>query len=350
MLVIITGDELLEGYVRDMNLYIIANYLREHGRRSPRKAIFLKDDPKELLETIRNSKEKVILITGGIGPTEDDRTITALKELPGIPRRFRNPVGTADALYLNYDGKHVFALPGIPKEVEAFLYASSLGSFLLKVYQESSQTVRLIKTCIFNEKHAQELLSGFEGIGYMITTKGVFLRVPEEIVHKVLSLLDRDVWGMDEQDMESTIASMLKERSLTVSTAESCTSGRIADVLTSISGSSEYYKGSVIAYSLEAKRKLLGVKEETLKSFGVYSRHTALEMARGVRKLLGTDIGISSTGMAEVEHGKPFAYFGISLRGREYVVKQEFVGERNYVRESMAYFIICKLIKLLEDA
>jgi PncC family amidohydrolase len=154
--------------------------------------------------------------------------------------------------------------------------------------------------------------------------------------------------------LEEVVGELLKEKALTLATAESCTGGMVASHIVNVSGSSEYFKGSVVAYSNEVKMKLLGVKEETLKRFGAVSEQTAIEMAEGVRKLLNTDIGISTTGIAGPTGGTPekpvgLTYFGISHGDRTEFFKYIFPYDRNQNRLSATYFLLFKLYKLLRE-
>jgi nicotinamide-nucleotide amidase len=156
-----------------------------------------------------------------------------------------------------------------------------------------------------------------------------------------------------DESLEGVVGKLLREKGLTIATAESCTGGLVAATLVNVSGSSEYFKGSVVAYSNEVKEKVLGVKRETLEKYGAVSERTAKEMAVGVRELLKTDIGISTTGIAGPTGGteeKPvgLTYFGIAFKDNVYVFKEIFPFDRNQNRLSATYFALFQLWKLLK--
>jgi len=143
------------------------------------------------------------------------------------------------------------------------------------------------------------------------------------------------------ENLAVQLGKLLKERHLTISVAESCTGGLVMDKITDVSGSSEYFMGGVIAYSDKLKMKVLGVKEETLKRVGAVSREVAQEMARGVRNLTGTDIGVSTTGIAGPTGATPtkpvgLVYIGFGSANKEMVERHIFKGDRRMVKEQVA--------------
>ena len=155
--------------------------------------------------------------------------------------------------------------------------------------------------------------------------------------------------------MLEKIAKSLKQKKLWVATAESCTAGLVAHMLTNVSGSSEYFKGSVVAYSNEVKMKVLGVKEETLKKYGAVSEQTAKEMAYGVKKLLGVDIAVATTGIAGPTGGTPtkpvgLVYIGLATPDGIEARKFLFKGNRLQNKESFANAALSMLLKYLESS
>jgi len=155
--------------------------------------------------------------------------------------------------------------------------------------------------------------------------------------------------------MLEKIAKSLKQKKLWVATAESCTAGLVAHMLTNVSGSSEYFKGSVVAYSNEVKMKVLGVKEETLKKYGAVSEQTAKEMAYGVKKLLGVDIAVATTGIAGPTGGTPtkpvgLVYIGLATPDGTEARKFLFKGNRLQNKESFANAALSMLLKYLESS
>ena len=156
------------------------------------------------------------------------------------------------------------------------------------------------------------------------------------------------------EELEEVVGNLLREKGLTVATAESCTGGMVAAALVNVPGSSDYFKGSVVAYANEVKEGVLGVRRETLERFGAVSPQTAEEMALGVRRLLGTDIGVSTTGIAGPGGGTPekpvgLTYFAIAYGDRVKTFKRVFPFDRNQNRLSATYFILYQLYKLLKE-
>ena len=145
----------------------------------------------------------------------------------------------------------------------------------------------------------------------------------------------------DNENSAVQLGKLLKEKHLTISVAESCTGGLVMDKITDVSGSSEYFIGGVVAYSNEQKMKMLGVKEETLERVGAVSREVAQEMARGIKNLTGTDIGVSTTGIAGPTGATPtkpvgLVYIGFCSANKEMVEKHIFKGDRRMVKEQAA--------------
>jgi len=155
------------------------------------------------------------------------------------------------------------------------------------------------------------------------------------------------------EELAKKIAPLLKERHLKVATAESCTGGLIGHTITDVPGSSEYYEGGIISYSNEMKMKFLGVKERTLKEYGAVSEQTAKEMAEGVRRATGADIGIATTGIAGPGGGtaeKPvgLVYIAISADGKTKVEKHLFKGNRWENKERTCRASLSLLLDYLE--
>ena len=152
--------------------------------------------------------------------------------------------------------------------------------------------------------------------------------------------------------MIEKIANLLKEKKIWIATAESCTGGLIGHMLTNIQGSSEYYKGGVVAYSNEIKIKVLGVKEETLKKYGAVSEQTAKEMAIGIKNLMDVDIGISTTGIAGpggATPTKPVGLVYVGLAGEEVEARKFlFSGNRLQNKENFAKSALNMLLEYLE--
>ncbi|NPB04812.1 MAG: CinA family protein [Aquificae bacterium] len=162
------------------------------------------------------------------------------------------------------------------------------------------------------------------------------------------------VWYTERgEPLEKVVGDLLREKGFTVATAESCTGGLLASTLVSVPGSSDYFKGSVVAYSNEVKEKVLGVSPETLKLHGAVSAQTAREMAEGVRRLLGTDFGLSTTGIAGPGGGTPqkpvgLTYMALSAPDDILVFREVFPYDRNQNRLSAVYYLLFELYKYLK--
>ncbi len=184
-----------------------------------------------------------------------------------------------------------------------------------------------------------------EGTGFLRNEKGLFL------IEGDADLL----WFTENgEPLEKVVGSLLREKGLTVATAESCTGGLLAATLVNVAGSSDYFKGSVVAYSNEVKERILGVSSETLRKFGAVSARTAKEMALNVRKLLRTDIGLSTTGIAGPGGGteeKPvgLTYMAIAFGDRVEVFREIFPYGRNQNRLSAVHYLLFELYKMLKD-
>ncbi len=378
--ILITGNELLEGFVRDANTLIISQFLLSRRREPPRMSIMVPDRMEEIhrgLGILMDGDFEVIIVTGGMGPTEDDITVRAVAEFLGkrlervedFPTdlekyRWRiegfsmlpNPVGRAPAMWGHHMDRLIVLLPGVPQEVRGFLLGTRLGRVILDHLPLSDTFYMLIKTGGLSEREVRDILSRYyDRIGtpdYMATPSGVILKLRgrerdvkqrAEVVEKILGSY---IWGYNDETLEEKVALLLKKRGLTVSTAESCTSGKIPDLLTSVSGSSAYFRGGIVAYSTDVKIHILGVPGDVVERYTVYSHQVAAHMAASIRRIMGSHIGISTTGMAENPDGEPFAFVGIAAdEVRTYY--REFAGERNLVRLSIAYYALFRLYQLL---
>jgi PncC family amidohydrolase len=214
----------------------------------------------------------------------------------------------------------------------------------------------LLRTFNLQWDKAEEKLKPFQGkIKYFLTPKGIDIETQKrEIFEELQKTFGSDIYSTDLNELEETIGKLLKEKGLTIATAESCTGGLVAARLVNVSGSSEYFKGSVVAYSNEVKQNLLKVNPQTLEKYGAVSAQTAKEMAEGVKTLLNTDIGISTTGIAGPSGGtveKPvgLTYFGITIKDRTEVFKYVFPFDRNQNRLAASQYVLFKLYQLLKE-
>ena len=354
------GDERLIGQVVDTNSAWMGRELNNIGIEVLR-IVSVRDREEEILEAIDNAMKRVniVLVTGGLGPTKDDITKQTLckyfntelifseevfenvkRVLAGkipmnklnkgqamVPKNctvINNPVGSASVSWFERDGKVLVSMPGVPQEMTTVMAESVLPklherfqtdvimhqTFLVQHYPESVLAEKLeawevaLPDCI---KLAYLPKLGI--IRMRLTGRGHDRKEVETLLNrekaKLETILGEDIFSEEDTPLEVIIGELLKKRKLTVSTAESCTGGSIAERLTSIAGSSEYFKGSIVAYSNEVKKDLLYVSSETLEKYGAVSEETVIEMVKGAMKALKTDCAVATSGIAGPGGGTP---------------------------------------------
>ena len=354
------GDELLIGQVVDTNSAWMGRELNNIGIEVLR-IVSVRDREEEILEAIDNAMKRVniVLVTGGLGPTKDDITKQTLckyfntelifseevfenvkRVLAGkipmnklnkgqamVPKNctvINNPVGSASVSWFERDGKVLVSMPGVPPEMTTVMAESVLPklherfqtdvimhqTFLVQHYPESVLAEKLeawevaLPDCI---KLAYLPKLGI--IRMRLTGRGHDRKEVETLLNrekaKLETILGEDIFSEEDTPLEVIIGELLKKRKLTVSTAESCTGGSIAERLKSIAGSSEYFKGSIVAYSNEVKKDLLYVSSETLEKYGAVSEETVIEMVKGAMKALKTDCAVATSGIAGPGGGTP---------------------------------------------
>ena len=394
--IIATGSELLSGGVVDTNSVFLAEELLDIGIETAFKTI-VGDDEKDMEDAVRTARERVdvILVTGGIGPTEDDITRKALarvlkkrlvlsddalkavkavfkakgKEYPAandrqalIPagaRLLRNPVGVAPGFTLVEDGKFVAVLPGVPAEMQA-MFLEGLRPALEEHFGGKAVIRRkVLHTCGLSESKVNELIQDIlkqkrPAMGLTARDTGVDIRIVahegsgarsrstmERIEAEVRKKLGDAIYGVDGQDMEEVVGALLTQRKRTLAVAESCTGGLISGRITNIAGSSAYFERGVVVYSNAAKTELLGVPADLIERYGAVSREVAKAMAQGMRERAKTDLGLAVTGIAGPSGGtteKPVGLVYIALATIDGVTVSEdrFLGTRSQVRQRTA--------------
>lgn len=357
--IITIGDEILYGQVVDTNSAWIGAELGRIGVRL-KQISSVTDDASDITKALEEalSRADLVLITGGLGPTKDDITKKTLADyfqselildeqslqdvinlfknrdrplseinrqqafLPANCQPIRNVIGTAPGMWFDHKGKTVVSMPGVPYEMKRMMtdtvLPKILASFKLPVIIH-----KVIQTIGIGESFLAEILTDWENalpenikLAYLPHLAGVRLRITghgtdadelEDQLLKELSsvstLISKFIYAYGEVTLEETIGMLLNARNMTISTAESCTGGYVAHKLTSIPGSSMYYMGSILAYDNDIKIKHLHVKPETIKQHGAVSEAVVREMAENVRKIMGTDIGIATSGIAGPDGG-----------------------------------------------
>jgi len=357
--IITIGDEILYGQIMDTNSQWISQQLDEIGAKVRRK-ISISDNKQDIKSALEESinRSDFVLITGGLGPTKDDLTKSALSEyfgmklklnesaledvedifqrfgkqltdlnrqqafLPEGCTKIKNEQGTAPGMWFEKNGKSIIAMPGVPFEMKAMMKKVVLEK-IKKKYPLPIIEHKLIKTIGIGESWLSEMIADWEDnlpthitLAYLPGKGQVKLRLTgigenREILKKeieqsceaILPTIKKYVFGFGDIEIEDAIGEFLKNKQLTIATAESCTGGFLAHRFTSVAGSSEYYFGSVVAYHNDIKKLALGVKAETLEIHGAISEETAIEMAEAVKNKFGVDIGISTTGIAGPDGG-----------------------------------------------
>ena len=350
------GTEILLGQIANTNARWISERLAEIGVDVLHHQA-VGDNVERIVEALRlaASRADVVLVTGGLGPTQDDLTRPALaaaasarlvrhpeieavlrerfrirgREMPDsnldqadVPEggRYITPErGTAPGLVVAVDGATVYALPGVPAEMREMMTGTVLPDLSALVGPASlvSRTLRchgLAESCI--AELLEDLYRGSTNptIAYLAGGGEVHVRLTgkadtREEAQALLDPFERSirerlgdhVYGTDEDSLEVVVGRILSERGLTVACAESLTGGGLGERITAVPGASDYFLGSAVTYSIGSKRSVLGVSEATLESAGPVSRGCAAEMAAGARRLFGADVGVALTGAAGPE-------------------------------------------------
>lgn len=349
--IVSVGTEILLGEIVDTNSAYIAARMPALGIDVYYKHV-VGDNLGRLVEVLRRGWERsdLIITTGGLGPTEDDLTREAIAELMGeqtfvdpdqeellraryrtrnapmpernikqawlIPsaRAVANPRGSAPGWWVEKDGKIIVSMPGPPAEMNR-MWDEEVAPELLKRNPGIVLVKRTLKTAGLGESNVDEILSPLlkttnPSVGIYARADGVHVRLAAKapspaqaesliapIEAQMRTLLAPHVWGIDDDTFESVIGQMLKARGLTLASMESCTGGLFADTITNVSGSSAYFRGSIVSYATEVK-ELMGVDPAIIATHGVVSQPTANAMAQAVRERLQADIGVGITGVA----------------------------------------------------
>ncbi|MBN1635131.1 MAG: nicotinamide-nucleotide amidohydrolase family protein [Deltaproteobacteria bacterium] len=311
---IITGSEILTGYRQDTLVQPFASMLGIKGI-DVIEVRMLSDSPDALVSAVDDlgCRSGMILVTGGLGQTPDDTTLTAIDVLSrrsSLQKDINNPVGQAKGIDMLIDnGTRVIFLPGVPKEAKAML------SELLDELSERKSEMVNIPVFGKGEVEIAAMLGPLAGnCGFLPHEMEITVVAPIHLEAQVRTILDK--YALEDTDLSISVAGLLQTRGLHVACAESCTGGLVGHLITQVPGSSVFFLGSIVAYNNEVKHKVLGVKEEDLKIHGAVSREVAEAMLDGVLRLTGADVGIATTGIAGPSGGtkdKPVGTVWISV-------------------------------------
>ncbi len=350
--IIAVGSEMLGPTRVDTNSLKITAALESFGIAVVRKSV-VGDRLQDLAAEFRHASSEIVIVTGGLGPTEDDLTREALCEafgltmeidqsivdwiearfaergwkMPEVNRKqgyvfpghttLRNQRGTAPGFHIEMNGRHVWVFPGVPHELE-WMIAMYFTPWLESVSGGRRRHRRVLKIAGMTESAVEEKLKPYyenhPGELLTILASGGQIEIhlggesPEEIATReseIATLFGRRLFGFDDDTLESVVGALLIERHETVATAESCTGGLLGSRITDVPGSSAYYLGGAVCYTAAAKIDLASVSPQLIADHGEVSEPVALALARGARARFNTTWGVGITGIAGPTGGTP---------------------------------------------
>lgn len=406
--IIATGSEFLWGGLTESNSVYMADQLIALGFEPIHKSV-VGDEEALMAEVIRQaaSRAAVVLITGGLGPTEDDitkkvvsqvtgrRLILQEKLLEGFRRWFAertqempvqitrqalmparsivipNPVGSAPGLILHWEHTYLICLPGVPSEMRAMFGATvrpflghrfpsrrwnELHRFRTFGLMESVVNERLADLMIGHPKVRIGLTAGPAGVDVRILVtgrnRGEVRVLMDELLPEIEERLEPVLYTKEPEEMEAVVGRLLKAGRMRLAVGESCTGGLIGHRLTNVPGSSDYLDQVVVCYSDEAKTKLLEVSPDLIRTHGAVSAAVVGAMARGVRKSAGTDWGLAVTGIAGPGGATPekpvgLVFFGLDDGSETKTAFARFPGDREMIKFRASQFALDMLRRRL---
>ena len=388
--VLAIGTELLLGQIVDTNSAWIGEQLAASGIDSyEHRAIG--DNQARIIAALRDLLERAdaVIVCGGLGPTQDDLTRDAIAELMGVELRRRddlveviaamfssrardmpqnnlrqadvpeggepipNPIGTAPGLCCPIGDKVVYAVPGVPYEMQLMITEHVVPDLLARAGGHSAIVSRSLKTWGASESGLAEMIAhrvdaqtnptiaflarGIEGLVVRVTAKAATEAEARQLVEaeetELRRILGDLVFGVDDETMEHAVLARLRARTWTLGVAESVTGGLIGARIANVAGASDIFRGTIGAYASDVKRSVLGVTAEL-----VVSEESAVQMAIGAQRVLGADVGIAVTGVAGPTEQENRAVgtvcFGIALPGHEpFAVTTRLPGDRERIRQ-----------------
>ncbi|MFV0521280.1 MAG: competence/damage-inducible protein A [Mangrovibacterium sp.] len=359
--IITIGDEILIGQIVDTNSAWMGQELNNLGI-DVYQITSVHDNREHILAALHNAKNNadIVLLTGGLGPTKDDITKQVLCEFFNCTMHYDNPTilaiekrlaqrgipmiqlnkdqalvpdactvlanseGTAPGMWFEKDDTVFISMPGVPYEMKSIMTEHVLPKLATKTRHEAiyHQT-----TIVYGvpESLLSEKLNDWENnlpenlkLAYLPNQLLIRLRISswgnnidelkslvKEEVEKLRDILSNNIFSFTDESMGKTIGKLLVDKKQTISVAESCTGGSLAYAFTSNQGASAYFKGGIVAYENNIKEIVLGVKQRTLQQYGAVSNETAVEMVKGIMKLMNTDFAIATTGIAGPDGGTP---------------------------------------------
>jgi len=410
--VVTIGDELLLGFTIDTNAAYMARSLASIGVHIVRRST-VGDEPAEIARVVGDAIERTgaVITTGGLGPTSDDLTKQSIATLFGRgmhldqdhlawmeerwQKRFQRPLpttnrqqamvpdgsvklenrhGSAPGIWLEDErGRWVAMLPGVPSEMRGMLDDTLLPLVSTRITTGTVVRSRTLRTTGIAESLLADRIVSMGGaplgvsLAYLPSTAGVDLRLTiRDVTEKeaddaladaearLKTCLGTSIYAENDTDLAAVVLDLCRTRSLTIGVAESCTGGLLGARLTAISGSSDVLRGGVIAYHNDVKMELLGVQSSTLAEHGAVSEEVAREMAAGVRRTTGTNIGLAITGVAGPTGGTPAkpvgtVWIAVDIDGRARAALHRMWGDRSDIRERAAQWTLEMLRLALVD-
>jgi nicotinamide-nucleotide amidase len=377
------GDEILIGQVVNTNAAWMGEELTRIGIEVVRNTV-IADKRKDIIEALDEAGKRadLVLMTGGIGPTKDDITKTTLTEyfgsklvldeealrrvkvllrgrvamnelniaqamLPDNCRKIPNHNGTASGMWFEKGGTHFISMPGVPYEMKAMMTDYILPALNTEFDLDAIVHKTLLVQGIA-ESHLATMLEDYENslppgikLAYLPSPGRIRLRLTAsgENRDSVESLVDREmerlipfipqghIYGYGDEQMEILIGKLLKEKKATLALAESCTGGNIAQLITSVPGSSQYFIGGVVAYSNQIKEEVLGVNPADIQKHGAVSQPVVEQMAEGVLRKFGADFAIATSGIAGPDGGteeKPVGTIWIAVTSGDQTISEVY--------------------------
>jgi nicotinamide-nucleotide amidase len=400
------GDEILYGQIIDTNSQWMSVALTNIGIKVMRKTT-VGDEEKAILDAFAEAEKRadIILITGGLGPTNDDLTKPCLAKyfncdmriheealaevteffksrgreltevnrlqaaLPLCAEKITNKMGTAPGMWFVRNGKVFVSMPGVPHEMK-YMMTHMVIPRLQKTFRTPVIHHTVIRTVGIGESFLAEKISSWERslpphvkLAYLPSPGEVKLRLTSmgddreklivesnDLIEKLRPLTGDHIFAIGDESLEVVVGNKLRERSLTIAAAESCTGGYVSHLITSVPGSSDYFLGSVIAYSNGIKIQELGIEPALLNEKGAVSEETVVAMANAVRKKFNTDIGVSTSGIAGPGGGTPDKPVGTvwiaCADGTQTVTKKLQLSKDRMINIHMSAVAVLNLVRL----
>jgi nicotinamide-nucleotide amidase len=410
------GDEILIGQIVDTNSSKIASALESLGIKVTRMTS-IGDDRAQILSALRKELEDndIVITTGGLGPTDDDITKPALAELTGSKKMVQhkgqlekvieilhgrgldvldinkaqamvpdtcevivNRVGTAPIMVFRVSEKDfghkatLYAMPGVPHETEDMLpdvlEDIKAHNDLMTIMHKNVMVYGMAESALAKKiapweaslpkgVHLAYLPNTLTGVRLRLSMYGGKAKADEELLEaeigRLKGIIGDMIYSTDDDTLEHAVGKLFKERKLTLSAAESCTGGEIAHLITTVPGASEFFLGSVTSYAIPVKEKVLGVPAGVIEENGVVSSPVAAAMAEGVRKLLGSDYAVSTTGLAgpggDERNPEGTVWIGVASRRGSKTAKFQYHNDRKRNIERFAASALYTLLNFVKS-